>query len=862
VAPLINASSQANAVSFVRGLAAYGDQVALVTAQTEISYRALAARVDAVAGRLGDARRLILLTGANEVDAIVCYLAALSAGHPLLLVPGDNPAHVESLVATYDPDVVVRRIRDEWTFQERRAVSAHDLHPDLALLLSTSGSTGSPKLVRLSHQNVQANAESIADYLRIRSGDRAATTLPMHYCYGLSVINSHLLRGAGLILTDLSVVDTCFWDLFRTKRGTTFAGVPYTFELLDRVDFAAMQLRDLRYVTQAGGRLAPDLVRRYAQLGERHGWDLFVMYGQTEATARMAYLPPRLAASRPEAIGIPIPGGSFSLEPVPDSDNPDTGELVYAGPNVMLGYAESPSDLRLGRTVDTLRTGDIARRASDDLYEVVARRSAFLKIFGLRIDPQRVEAFLAGQGMTAYCVGNDGELVVAVEGADDPDSVRRLTAQQCGLPERAVRICVLDCLPRLPTGKPDYRAVRDLARTTEPAPAPPPTTDLRALYAEILGRSDVTDDSTFVSLGGDSLSYVEISLRLEQALGHLPAGWHTMPIRDLVPADPPRFKRGHALDTSIALRAIAIVLVVGTHAQLFTIRGGAHLLLGIAGFNFARFHLTSAERGERARRLLSTITRIAAASMTWIALACLLAPNDYGLANIFLLNGLLGPDEVGSEWRYWFIEALVAILLVLTVLLSIPLVDKIERRAPFALPLALMTLGLATRFKLVVIDIGGVDRFTPHVVFWLFALGWAAAKAASGWQRWCVTLAVVATVPGFFGAPLRETIVIGGLLLLVWVPSVRAPGLVSRSAAVLAGSSLYIYLTHWHIYIQIRDYSPLVAVLASLLFGVLYAKTVPGATAVLSSVSRRLAAHVPGKWWPSASPAWAAQPRR
>jgi len=486
---------------------------------------------------------------------------------------------------------------------------------------------------------VQANAESIADYLRIRSGDRAATTLPMHYCYGLSVINSHLLRGAGLILTDLSVVDTCFWDLFRTKRGTTFAGVPYTFELLDRVDFAAMQLRDLRYVTQAGGRLAPDLVRRYAQLGE-------------------------------------------------------------------------------------------------------------------------------------------------------------------------------------------------------------PTTDLRALYAEILGRSDVTDDSTFVSLGGDSLSYVEISLRLEQALGHLPAGWHTMPIRDLVPADPPRFKRGHALDTSIALRAIAIVLVVGTHAQLFTIRGGAHLLLGIAGFNFARFHLTSAERGERARRLLSTITRIAAASMTWIALACLLAPNDYGLANIFLLNGLLGPDEVGSEWRYWFIEALVAILLVLTVLLSIPLVDKIERRAPFALPLALMTLGLATRFKLVVIDIGGVDRFTPHVVFWLFALGWAAAKAASGWQRWCVTLAVVATVPGFFGAPLRETIVIGGLLLLVWVPSVRAPGLVSRSAAVLAGSSLYIYLTHWHIYIQIRDYSPLVAVLASLLFGVLYAKTVPGATAVLSSVSRRLAAHV------------------
>jgi acyl-coenzyme A synthetase/AMP-(fatty) acid ligase len=216
---------------------------------------------------------LVLVAAANDVESVAVYLAALSAGRPLLLVPGDNPPCLASVVAAYDPDVVVRPVAGQWRFEERRAASAHTPHPDLALLLTTSGSTGSPNLVRLSHGNVQANAESIAGYLGIRGTDRAATTLPMYYCYGLSVINSHLLRRAALILTDLSVVDTCFWELFRDRRGTTFAGVPYTFDLLDRVGFADMRLPDLRYVTQAGGRLAPDPVRRYAELGQRNGWD-------------------------------------------------------------------------------------------------------------------------------------------------------------------------------------------------------------------------------------------------------------------------------------------------------------------------------------------------------------------------------------------------------------------------------------------------------------------------------------------------------------------------------------------------------------------------------------------------------------
>jgi len=815
-------------VPFARDLARHGDRIAVSTADAELSYRSLADRVAAVGRRLGTDRRLVLLAATNTVDSLVVYLAALASGHPILLVPGDQVpgdqgGSLESLVATYDPDVVVRTGAGECRFDERRAVTAHVLHPDLAVLLSTSGSTGSPKLVRLSHENVQANAESIAEYLGIRGSDRAATTLPMHYCYGLSVINTHLLRGAGLIVTDLSVADARFWELFRRGRGTSLAGVPYTFDLLDRVGFAEMRLPHLRYVTQAGGRLSPDRVRRYAQLGRRDGWDLVVMYGQTEATARMAYLPPSLAVAHPESIGLPIPGGSFRLEPLPDWPEPDTGELVYRGPNVMLGYAETPSDLRLGRTVAELYTGDIARRTGDGLYQLVGRRSRFVKVFGVRVDLQRVEAVLEGRGVTGCCVGDDEELVVAVPSGGDPVRIRRLAARACRLPVSAVRVCPLPELPRLPTGKVDHRAVRDLTGVGHrAAPAasgrsvPPPSAagaDLRELFAEILDRPDVTEDSSFVSLGGDSLSFVEMSVRLEQALGHLPPDWHTMPVRELRrAARRPTLRR--ALDTSAALRAIAIVFVVGTHAQLFDVSGGAHLLLAVVGFNVARFHLTSAERGERVRGLATSIAGIVAVSVSWIALAYLVT-EDYTLAQVFLVNYLVGPPGFND---FWFIETVVYILVALCAAFAIPAVDRVERRFPLGLPLAVMALGLITRYHLV-----PGRLITPVVVVWLVALGWAAAKATNRWQRLGVTVAALATIPGFFGDPAREAVIVAGLVLLIWVPTLPSISPVNRVAAVLATSSLYIYLSHWQIFPRFGAESPLLAVIASLAGGVLYA---------------------------------------
>ena len=809
-------------VGFVRQLASHGAAVAVVTAEGSIAYRELAERVEDLSGRLGDRRRLVLVAARNDVESLVAYLAALSAGHPVLLVPGDHPAAMASLTAAWDPDVVVRGSQIE----ERRDGSAHELNRDLALLLSTSGSTGSPKLVRLSHTNLQANAESIADYLGIEQSDRAATTLPMYYCYGLSVINSHLLRGASLLLTDQSVVDPCFWDLFQQEQATTFAAVPHTFDLLDRVGFAEMDLPHLRYVTQAGGRLAADRVQRYAELGRRQGWDLFVMYGQTEATARMAYLPPELAHVHPTSIGVPVPGGSLRLRPVSDHPDPEVGELVYSGPNVMLGYADAPDDLALGRVIDSLDTGDLARRTTEGLFEIVGRRSRFIKVFGLRIDLQRAEEVFAELGLTVCCAGDRDQLVIAVEGGHDARIVGQLAATELGVPARAVRVCPVEAVPRIPSGKPDYAAVAALGRAASStgrsveAAATPPVVDvavLRALYAELLDVPEVRDDDTFVSLGGDSLSYVETSIRLEELLGELPTGWHTTAVRELAPGvAEPRTRRGRAVETSVALRALAIVLVVATHAGLLDIKGSAHVLVAVAGFNFARFQLTSSSRSQRLRRLLGSVGRVAVPSMVWITGAYLLT-DRYGIENVFLLNAVLGPPQWTTQWDFWFVEVLVLTVLTLAALLSVPWVDRAERRSPFAVACALLGIGLVWRF-----DLTGFDVLHTKPVLWLFALGWASAKAATSWQRVAITGVVLATVPGFFGDPRRDGVILAGVLLLLWAPTVGCPAWLSRPAAVLASASLYIYLTHWQVYPHLDDVSPLLAVLASLTVGAAY----------------------------------------
>ena len=407
-----------------------------------LSRAGLADRIAAVAGLLAGERRLVHVHGTNVPAPR--GVPRRPRGRPCR---SDHPpgAPAASIAEAWDPDIT---IAVDGTVRVHREFAGRPLHPDLALLLSTSGSTGSPRLVRLSWENLRSNAEAIAEYLAVRPTDRAVTSLPLHYCYGLSVVHSHLLAGACVVLTDLSVADACFWDLARDTGTTTLAGVPHSFELLDRIGFAAMDLPDLRTVTQAGGRLDPDRVTALATLGRARGWDLFVMYGQTEATARMTYLPPDLAAEHPGTVGVPVPGGHVDLV---------DGEVVYSGPNVMLGYASEPGDLALGRTTDRLHTGDLGRWTDAGLLEITGRRSRVAKVLGHRVDLEHVERSLRAEGCDVRCVDGGPGLVLCTAGAPEGGLAER-AARRAGIPTRCVRVVAppdlgLDAIPTCPPAR-------------------------------------------------------------------------------------------------------------------------------------------------------------------------------------------------------------------------------------------------------------------------------------------------------------------------------------------------------------------------------------------------------------------------
>lgn len=218
----------------------------------------------------------------------------------------------------------------------------------------------------------------------------------------------------------------------------------------------------------------------------------------------------------------------------------------------------------------------------------------------------------------------------------------------------------------------------------------------------------------------------------------------------------------------------------------------------------------------------------------------LLLTDDYGLPTLFLFESFLPPrpDHVPP---FWFIEVLLFTLLVVGALLTLPAVDRLERRHPFGLPMALMALGLLTRYDV----LGLRDRIhlpSAVVVPWLFALGWAAAKAGTVRQRLLVTAAALATVPGFFdGEPAREALIVAGFALLVWVPSLPSLRSVNRAAGVLAGSSLHIYVVHWQVFPRIDHLSGWVALGASLAAGIAYAALATRVTRALRAVRRRRA---------------------
>jgi acyl-coenzyme A synthetase/AMP-(fatty) acid ligase len=431
-----------------------------------VTYASLRTMADDWANRLSGPRSLVFLYIYNDVANVASLLGAIAAGHAVALFdPNLSQETRARLEARYRPDWVVGPGAEQ-TVRGPLNAEPVALNPELSVLLSTSGSTGSPKLVRLSWSAIEANARGIAEVLDIESQDVAAGHLPLHYSYGLSVLTSHLCRGAGVRLTGHGLMQREFWPALREAAVTHLPGVPFHYQVMSKLGFGRLGLDSLRTMTQAGGALDVAMRHQAHDFMSKRGGAFYVLYGQTEAAPRMTTLQHADFLSAASSVGTPLPGCRIEIG---HTDENGTGEVVFHGPNVMLGYAENRDDLALGDVQKgRLPTGDIGRLDEVGRLFLTGRAKRFGKVYGLRVNLDELEreasmiapaaVIQIGEGVRVYLAADATE----VEGAALLQRALDHLLACFTLPRASYEICNIGKIPRTERGKVDYVALEKL----------------------------------------------------------------------------------------------------------------------------------------------------------------------------------------------------------------------------------------------------------------------------------------------------------------------------------------------------------------------------------------------------------------
>ncbi len=455
----------------------FGNHIAMIDDNgNEVTYEELE-NISKILINKTNHRSLIFVLCQNVIESVVGYAAFINNGMvPLLLNSHQNLDLLFNLIQVYLPEylwIPAEKISDFQEYEEVYTYNSYSLlktnfsksyalYDDLGLLLTTSGSTGSPKFVRQSYENVKNNANAIANYLELDENERPITTLPMNYTYGLSIINSHFMVGATLLLTEKGLMQKEFWEFFRAKEATSFGGVPYTYEMLDKLRFYTMKLPSLKTMTQAGGKLVPDLHEKFAKYAGENGKKFIVMYGQCEATARMGYLPWQKSLEKKGSMGIAIPGGKFILTRADGTEETEvftTGELVYEGKNVTLGYAECGEDLIKGdERHGRLETGDMAQKDADGFYYIVGRKKRFLKIYGNRVNLDEIDRLVKEKfGIEFASTGVDDHMYLFVLEDKYATPVKEYLVEVTKLNPAAFQTITISEIPKNDAGKTLYK---------------------------------------------------------------------------------------------------------------------------------------------------------------------------------------------------------------------------------------------------------------------------------------------------------------------------------------------------------------------------------------------------------------------
>ena len=433
---------------------------ALVTRDVSLTYSELNYMVNEYAAHLAEfdlKNQVAFLPMKMNIFSVVRYLACLRESIvPLLLPSHIDESLMQNLYEVYKPALSFGLDGLYDTELHSMSVSNVGLPKNLAVLLNTSGSTGSAKLVKLSHDNLHQNAKAICKYLKVDSRDKAHCSLPLSYSYGLSVLNTHLQAGACVFLSELTPLSENYYEELIGENITSMSGVPFFYQMLFRTGFFEKDIPSLKVMTQAGGKLGDNLVRKFSEYADRHTINFFVMYGQTEATARISYVPPEMLNHKIGSIGIPIPGGKLRLS--------NDGELIYSGPNVMMGYAQSNTDLFTQESqIGSLSTGDLARADADGYYYITGRLKRFVKLAGSRYGLDEIEAFLEDEFEISCAVaGKDDKLMIFSEASILENNLIVTKLQDKFMINRSfIKVLSVDQLARKTNGKKDYAFYRE-----------------------------------------------------------------------------------------------------------------------------------------------------------------------------------------------------------------------------------------------------------------------------------------------------------------------------------------------------------------------------------------------------------------
>ena len=420
-------------------------------------------------------QEVVFLVCENSIDFLKLYVGLIQNKNIIYLIENTMKKNfLEKILKLHKPNYIFfpsnfelkkkknsQRLFSRYLYYKLIKKKIYNLDKRIAILLSTSGTTGSSKFVKLSLQNIEDNAIKISSYLNINKKSITVTTMQPSYSYGMSIINSHLIKGGAILFTDKTIFEKNFWQLMEKIKITNINGVPFIFEMLKKIKFENFKLQNLKFVTQAGGRLEPNIINHFIKIFKKKKIKFFLMYGQTEASPRMSFIEITSSTSKIESIGKAIKGGKFFIY---DEKNKlikkenIIGELAYKGKNVMIGYATKFEDLKMKKQKDILFTGDMAYRDKEGFFYITGRKKRFIKLYGHRINLDDIEKSINKRGFKVAIKSKNEKLIIYLENQyiNRKIEIQNFLKKNFKINERNYLINLIKKIPINNRGKIDY----------------------------------------------------------------------------------------------------------------------------------------------------------------------------------------------------------------------------------------------------------------------------------------------------------------------------------------------------------------------------------------------------------------------